>query len=183
MKQTVPNTAPLQNTDGVVFECDLPDAREKVWRALTERDLLAAWLMPNDIRPEVGARFLLQPAAAPAGEGDPAKCAPVQCEILEAEPGRKLRWRQQESVEAVSPRLFVESVVTFELSDLPGGGTHLRVVHDGFTSGVTRCIGVAPQAQASATVLRFRPRGLGAGRINSGPAVVYSSFAGLRRAA
>jgi uncharacterized protein YndB with AHSA1/START domain len=178
MKQTVPNTAPLQSTDGVVFECDLPDTREKVWRALTERELLAAWLMPNDIRPEVGARFQLQPAAAPAGEG-----APVNCEILEAEPGRKLRWRQQEPLDAVSPRLFVESVVTFELSDLPGGGTHLRIVHDGFTSGVTRCIGGAPQPQASATVLCFQPPGLRAGRINSEPTVVYSSFAALRRAA
>jgi uncharacterized protein YndB with AHSA1/START domain len=183
MKQTVPNTAPAHNTAGVVLECDLPDAREKVWRALTERDLLGAWLMPNDIRPEVGARFQLQATAAPAGEGAAVECAPVKCEVLEAEPGRKLRWRQQEPVDAVSPRLFVESVVTFELSDLPGGGTHLRVVHDGFTSGVTRCIGGAPQPQAGATVLRFRPRGLGVSRINNGPAVVYSLFIGLRRAA
>ena len=34
------------------FECDLPDPPEKVWRALTEPELLAAWMMPNDIKPE-----------------------------------------------------------------------------------------------------------------------------------
>jgi ATP-dependent Clp protease, protease subunit len=43
-------------TDPVVVECDLPDPPEKVWRALTEAHLLAAWLMPNDLRPAVGAR-------------------------------------------------------------------------------------------------------------------------------
>ena len=44
-------------TESVVIECDLPDPPEKVWRALTEQDLLGAWLMPNDMRPEVGAQF------------------------------------------------------------------------------------------------------------------------------
>jgi|SRR5882672_10221616 len=146
MKHTDPNT------DAIVFECDLPEPREKVWRALTERDLLAAWLMPNDIRPEVGAKFQLQPSPVAA------ECAPVQCEVLEAEAGRKLRWRQQEQADAVAPRLLVESVVTFELSDIPSGGTHLRVVHDGFTSRVTHCIQAMLCSQASATVLRFQPR-------------------------
>jgi uncharacterized protein YndB with AHSA1/START domain len=60
MKQT--------DSDAVVLDCDLPEPRDKVWRALTEKELLAAWLLPNDIRPEVGAKFCLQPAPA-GGEG------------------------------------------------------------------------------------------------------------------
>ncbi|RUW11496.1 SRPBCC domain-containing protein, partial [Mesorhizobium sp. M1A.F.Ca.IN.022.05.2.1] len=36
------------------FECELPDPPEKVWRALTEPELLAAWLMPTDIKPAIG---------------------------------------------------------------------------------------------------------------------------------
>jgi uncharacterized protein YndB with AHSA1/START domain len=89
----------------------------------------------------------------------PADCAvPVNCEILEAEHGRKLRWRQQEPADAVAPGLLVESVVTFELSDIPSGGTRLRIVHDGFTSQVTACIRGALQPQASGSVLRFQPR-------------------------
>jgi uncharacterized protein YndB with AHSA1/START domain len=115
MKQTV--------GDAVVFECDLPEPREKVWRALTQKELLAAWLLPNDIRPEVGAKFQLEPD--------------TKCEVLEAEPGRKLRWRQREPSDAVSPDYMVESFVSFELADLPDGGTRLRVVHDGFATVAT----------------------------------------------
>jgi len=118
MKQTV--------SDAVVFECELPEPRDKVWRALTQKELLAAWLVPNDIRPEVGAKFQLEPA--------------TECEILEAEPGRILSWRQREP----AATCLVESVVSFELADLPDGGTHLRVVHDRF--------------RAVATVVRFPTR-------------------------
>ena len=58
------------------FECDLPDAPEKVWRALTVPELFAAWMMPNDIKPETGSRFAF------AGPD-----APIECEVLDAEPG------------------------------------------------------------------------------------------------
>jgi uncharacterized protein YndB with AHSA1/START domain len=47
--------------ESIVVECDLPEPPEKVWRALTVPELLAAWLMPNDIRAEVGSRFSFQP--------------------------------------------------------------------------------------------------------------------------
>ena len=116
MKQTV--------SDAVVFECELAESRDKVWRALTEKQLLAAWLAPNDIRPEVGAKFQLEPA--------------TECEILQADPGRTLSWRQREPGDTG----LVESVVRFELADLADGGTRLRVVHDCFRA-------------VSATVLRF----------------------------
>jgi len=43
--------------DAIEFEYDLPDAPEKVWRALTVPELLAALMMPNDINPEAGRRF------------------------------------------------------------------------------------------------------------------------------
>jgi uncharacterized protein YndB with AHSA1/START domain len=155
MKQT--------DSDAVVLDCDLPEPRDKVWRALTEKELLAAWLLPNDIRPEVGAKFCLQPApaggepptsgearaggGAHAGGGARVACAPIECEVLVAEPGRILRWRQREPADAVGSRRFVESVVSFELADLPGGGTHLRVVHDGFET-----------VTCTATVLEFPTR-------------------------
>ena len=145
MKQTV------ANNDAVVFECELPEPRDKVWRALTERELLAAWLMPNDIRPEAGVKFQLRPSTAAASRGSVESAAvppaPVECEVLDADPGRLLRWRQREPADAVSSRHFIESVVSFELADSPGGGTYLRVVHDGFTT-VMRC----------STVVAFQPR-------------------------
>jgi uncharacterized protein YndB with AHSA1/START domain len=90
----------------------------KVWRALTEPDLLERWLtMPNDIRPVVGHRFRLLaepvPAAGFAG-------GPVACEVLEVEPERKLsiRW---------GPRW----TVTWRLVP-EGTGTRLFLTHEGF---------------------------------------------------
>lgn len=82
-------------------ECELPHAPDKVWKALTVPKLLAAWL----------------PDA-------------VNIEILAAEPNRLLRYRwpgKEEDRDAKGQTL--ESVVTFELTGTPAGGTHLRVVH------------------------------------------------------
>jgi len=110
--------------DGVVVDCDLPHSPEKVWQAITDADLLAQWLTPSDLRPEVGARFRLPPAV-------PANDAPlVDCEVIEAVPQRTLRWRQIER-ESASETSHVESIVTLEL--FPNTrGTHLRIVHDQF---------------------------------------------------
>ncbi len=85
----------------IVTECDLPDAPEKVWKALTAPELLAAWL------PEAN-----------------------RSELLAAEPNKLLRyrWAGGEHDRDAAGRV-IESVVSFELTGTPGGGTHLRVVH------------------------------------------------------
>ncbi|MGX9119342.1 SRPBCC family protein [Mesorhizobium sp. BHbsci] len=115
--------------DSIEFECELPDPPEKVWRALTVPDLLAAWMMPNDIKPEIGSRF----AFAKAG-------APIECEILDAEPERLLRysWRERPAPgNAADP---LDSIVTFTLGRTVSGGTHLRIVHDGFARVATSAV-------------------------------------------
>lgn len=85
----------------VVTECDLPEAPDKVWKALTVPKLLAAWL----------------PDA-------------VDSEILAAEPNRLLRYRWRGREEDRDERgQTLESVVTFELTGTQTGGTRLRVVH------------------------------------------------------
>lgn len=115
------------STDSLAFECELPDPPEKVWRALTEPKLLAAWLMPNDIEPEIGSRF--------AFAGPDAR---IDCEVLEAEPGRRLRysWRERPKTQDASrPEPLdspMDSIVTFTLDRTISGGTHLRIVHNGF---------------------------------------------------
>lgn len=86
---------------------------ERVWRALTDPVQLSAWFMPNDFRPEVGARFHL----------DTGQWGKTQCEVLELEPERKMRisWK--------NPPL--DTTVTWTL--LPDGdGTRLVVEHAGF---------------------------------------------------
>ena len=87
--------------DSVITECDLPETPEKVWKALTDPALLAAWL------PEV-----------------------VASEVLAAEPNRLLcyRWRPGDGDQDAVGRP-VDSVVTFELTGTDTGGTHLRVDH------------------------------------------------------
>jgi uncharacterized protein YndB with AHSA1/START domain len=137
-------------TESVVIECDLPDPPEKVWRALTEQDLLGAWLMPNDMRPEVGAQFRFRPGS---GEG-----AAVECEILAAEPHRILRWRQSERHGTDAEPRSVDSVVSFELSSIPTGGTHLRLVHDGFESCSSPVVERSVLNKTCAIVVQLEPR-------------------------
>ena len=146
---------PGDATDSVVVECDLPEPPAQVWRALTEPELLSAWLMPNDIRPEVGARFTFQ-ADAEADSG------PIECEVLAVEPQRLLRysWRGEEDKRDASDRAL-DSTVTFVLAERPDGGTHLRLVHDGFPIGTLQpvaCLAGATSNVANLAVERARRR-------------------------
>jgi len=100
--------------DEVDFECELEAPPEKVWRALTVPEFLAAWLMPNTLREtKSGEQF--------AFDGQKQGLAKIECEVLAAEPERLLRYRWVEPGSAAS-------VVTFELRP-HGDGTWLRVVH------------------------------------------------------
>ncbi|RUW96727.1 MULTISPECIES: SRPBCC domain-containing protein [unclassified Mesorhizobium] len=107
--------------DAIEFEYDLAEPPEKVWRALTVPELLAAWMMPNDIRPQTGSRFAF------AGPD-----AAIECEILDAEPERLLRYSWREQSDDAARQHPLDSTVTFTLARTVSGGTHLRIVHDGF---------------------------------------------------
>jgi uncharacterized protein YndB with AHSA1/START domain len=107
----------------LVFECDFEEPPEKVWRALTEPQLFAAWLRGD-------------PAHADLAEAQPASSQPKSdYEILTAEPHRLLRyrWRDRDPRVGDSDGGEVHSVVTFELARRPTGGTHLRLTHGEFT--------------------------------------------------
>jgi uncharacterized protein YndB with AHSA1/START domain len=105
----------------------LPFPPRKVWRALTEPDLIAQWLMPNDFKLEVGHKFTFQgfpiPAAGFGGTG--------HSEVLEFEPEKLLRiaWRA-----APEDPSSLDSTVTFALEP-EGQGTRLFLTHDGFDPG------------------------------------------------
>jgi uncharacterized protein YndB with AHSA1/START domain len=81
----------------------------KVWRALTEPDLVAQWWGPGDIRPEIGHRFTVD--MGPWGK--------ARCRVLAVEPGKAfaytfgegeldttIRWRLES--EGIGTRLFLE---------------------------------------------------------------------------
>ncbi|MBZ9738539.1 MULTISPECIES: SRPBCC family protein [unclassified Mesorhizobium] len=118
--------------DALEFEYDLAEPPEKVWRALTVPELLAAWMMPNDIRPEAGSRFAF------AGSD-----AAIECEILDAEPERLLRYSWREQSRDAARRDPLDSIVTFTLARTVSGGTHLRIVHDGFARKAMPAVAMA----------------------------------------
>jgi uncharacterized protein YndB with AHSA1/START domain len=98
-----------------------------VWRALTDPALLARWLMPGDLRLEVGHTFLFHGMPMPqAGFGGTG-----HSEVLAFEPGRTLRlaWRA-----AAADPSELDSTVTFTLEP-EGEGTRLFLEHDGFDPG------------------------------------------------
>ena len=118
--------------DEIVVECTLPEAPEKVWRALTVPELLAAWLLPNDMLPEEGARFSF--------DGAPGEGGRIDCEVLEMEPHRLLRysWR-----DAGTERDGLATSVSFRLAQTEEGGTHLRIVHEARVAAPSRQISAA----------------------------------------
>jgi uncharacterized protein YndB with AHSA1/START domain len=119
------NTATAART--IVVEGDFPHAPEKVWRALTEAPLVAQWLMPSDIQPNVGERFTFK--TKPMGDWDGV----VHCEVLIAEP-HLLRYSWKGGAEANSTYgATLDTVVTWTLTPIQGG-THLKMEHAGFRS-------------------------------------------------
>ena len=107
----------ISGSQSIVVEEVLPFSAGAVWTALTRSDLIQRWLMPNDFRAAVGAKFNFR--RAPIGDWDGV----VHCEVLECEPNRKLvySWRGGD----------LDTVVTWTLRQLDKG-THLKMVHSGF---------------------------------------------------
>lgn len=101
----------------ILLEREYDHPPSLVWRALTEPDLIARWLMDTDFRPEVGHRFTLRAEPQPGWDGV------VHCEVLELEPERLLRYSW------VGGPLDTE--IAFTLTPT-GRGTRLRVRHTGF---------------------------------------------------
>ena len=117
----------MQGSEQIFVEYVFPQTPAKVWRALTEPDLLAAWLMPNDIRPVVGHRFNFR--SQPMGDWNGV----VDCEILEVVEQKKLvyTWLGGSTRnEGFGHKL--ETRVTWTLEPSEDGGTVLRLVRSGF---------------------------------------------------
>jgi uncharacterized protein YndB with AHSA1/START domain len=105
-------------TESISFEFDLQHSPEKVWRALTEPELLAEWLLPViDLKLEPGAAFTFKTQPYPGWDGT------VSCQFVEIEPQRMLRYKWTVP--------FLDTVVTFTLTPT-ASGTRLSLVQSGF---------------------------------------------------
>jgi len=106
------------------FELDefLPHPPAKVWRVLSEPELMAGWLMPNEgFAPVVGTRFIFRTEPVP----QTGFSGRVECEVLEVDPERMLR------ISWASPGTALDSVVTWRLEP-EGTGTRLLLTQAGF---------------------------------------------------
>jgi uncharacterized protein YndB with AHSA1/START domain len=99
-------------TRSVVVERELPHPPEKVWRALTQSQLIEEWLMKNDFKPVVDHRFNLR-----------ADWGAVDCQVLAVEPDKTLSYTWE--------AYGLESVITWTLTPT-STGTHLRMEQSGF---------------------------------------------------
>jgi uncharacterized protein YndB with AHSA1/START domain len=109
-------------TQSIVQDYDLPHPPAKVWRALTEPELLARWLMKSDMQPAVGRSFTFRMEPSQWWDGI------VHCEILEIEPLKRLSYTWRSGPES-SP---LDTVVTWTLTPTAAGGTRLQLEHSGF---------------------------------------------------
>jgi uncharacterized protein YndB with AHSA1/START domain len=104
-------------TRSVVIEREMAHPPEKIWRALTEGQLIEEWLMTNDFQPVVGHRFTFRAKPAPGWNGI------IECEVLVVEPNARLAYSWG--------AMGMGSVVTWTLTPA-GGGTHVRMEQAGF---------------------------------------------------
>lgn len=105
-------TETTSTTRSVVVEREFPYPTEKLWRALTQPQLVEEWLMKNDFKPEVDHRFKLV--------GD---WGGVDCQVMAVEPNKTLTYTWS--------AMGLESVVTWTLQ-ATGKGTLLRMEQSGF---------------------------------------------------
>jgi uncharacterized protein YndB with AHSA1/START domain len=125
----ITDTTGASDTEALSFEFDLPHAPEKVWRALTEPELLAQWLLPViNHKLEQGAEFTYKTQPYPGWDGT------VNCRFLVIEPNQKLSYTWTVP--------FLDTIVTFTLapSEL---GTRLSLVQSGFKPDQKREFGGA----------------------------------------
>jgi uncharacterized protein YndB with AHSA1/START domain len=99
-------------TRAVTVEREFAHPPEKLWRALTQPELIQEWLMKNDFMPSVDHEFTLR--------GD---WGSVACRVLEVEPQKTLAYTWD--------AMGLESTVTWTLTPT-AAGTHLRMEQEGF---------------------------------------------------
>ncbi|HEX3789239.1 MAG TPA: SRPBCC domain-containing protein [Pseudonocardiaceae bacterium] len=107
-------------------ETSYPHPPAAVWRALTDPVALAAWLMPNDFRPELGHTFTFRTDPVP-----PLFDGVVHCEVIELDPPHALAytWRTPPTLDTIVRWELTETVVDGR------PGTRVLGIHSGFDLG------------------------------------------------
>ncbi len=126
---TLTDMTAQSQSESLAFEFELPHAPAKVWRALTDPELLAEWLLPViDLELVPAAAFTFTAPPQPGWDGI------VHCRFREIEPQRKLSYTWDVG--------DINTVVTFTLAPT-ATGTRLSLVQSGFNPEQKRNFGGA----------------------------------------
>lgn len=109
------------------FERFLKHPPERVWRALTEREAIAAWYMENDFKAEVGHKFYFKTDPGPGFDGK------LYGEVIEVDAPRRLVYTFKGGF------MRRETQVMWTLTPQEGG-TLLVLEHTGFTGLVDAAV-------------------------------------------
>ncbi|MCC6614826.1 MAG: SRPBCC domain-containing protein [Anaerolineae bacterium] len=102
------------------FERFYPHPPERVWKALTDPDALAAWYMTNDFKPEVGHKFTFHTDPGPGFDGT------LNCEVILVDAPHEL-------IYSFIGGFMKRKTTVRWLLIAQEGGTLLRLEHTGFT--------------------------------------------------
>jgi uncharacterized protein YndB with AHSA1/START domain len=97
----------------------------EVWDYLTQADLIALWLMPNNFKPVSGHEFQFRTNAMPAINLDGI----MHCKVIEIVPFQKLTYSWKAG--PGNGIFILDTVVEWKLEPL-GKGTKLFLKHSGF---------------------------------------------------
>lgn len=100
----------------VKTEIFYPYPQEQVWRVLTNRQALAAWLMDNDFEPRIGHKFQFRTNSLPGLDGI------IYCQVLELDEPKRLAYTWCDSL------IGERAIVTWTLEAVEGG-TQLHLHH------------------------------------------------------
>lgn len=113
----------LDDTSTVVIEREFPHSPEKVWRALTQAELLSEWLMNSDFQPAMGHVFTFRADPMPHWNGV------IDCEVLEVVPYKRISYTWNASGAEAADGL--KTIVTWTLTPTPRGAL-VRMEQSGF---------------------------------------------------
>lgn len=113
---TITTTATAE-TRSLVIEKEMPHPPSKVWRALTEGQLIEEWLMKNDFQPVVGHRFSFRSTPVQGWDGV------INGEVLVVDPPARLSYTWS--------TMGMQNDVAWTLTPT-AAGTHIRMEQSGF---------------------------------------------------
>ncbi len=117
-----------------IIERVMPHPATKIWRALTQTQLMDEWLMKNDFEPVIGHKFNFRAPPISGWNGI------TDCEVLAIEQFEKLAYTWNNSGEQAKNGL--KTTVTWTLTPIEGG-TLVRMEQSGFRPEETRARGGA----------------------------------------